>query len=74
MDFKVGEKVICIGMKKDYNNKLNVGDIYTIYSISDNGGINWMSVYENNMIDAYSTDYFIPALGYDTKLFNLLWR
>lgn len=58
--FDIGDSVICIGMNEDYQDKLVIGEIYTLASIKFTCGEHWFTVLENDEINSYCSDYFKP--------------
>lgn len=50
MTLKPGDKVLCISMDKNYNNKLIVGDMYIVQKIPTNG---WLKIIDNYYEDKY---------------------
>lgn len=66
MWIKVGQKVRCIGMPPGYNDKLEIGNVYTIASILDLSRSNsrktiYLYVQENNLKNCYHVECFEPV-------------
>jgi len=69
-NFRVGQKVRCIGMDELYQNKLTIGQVYTISRISEPGNI---YVEENNGRFFYAPEFFEAAPDAPQKVGRVKW-
>jgi hypothetical protein len=54
VNLEVGQKVICMSMSEHYQDKLEIGSVYTVGLVDDN----WIGVLENEIANTYEMHHF----------------
>jgi hypothetical protein len=57
VNFEIGQKVICMSMSECYQDKLEIGGIYTVSLVDDD----WIGVMENGTVNTYEIRHFTAA-------------